>query len=77
MYTDCKKRIFSSTTFHSQQFQFSVQLLRNSTTNNDVVDGDVYEFDKESNEAHDSKSNCSCHGNFLEFFPIWFGTPLH
>lgn len=34
---------------------------------NDVVDGDVDEFDKESNEAHDGKSNCCCHGNLLEF----------
>lgn len=42
-----------------------------STTNNDVVDGDVDEFDKESNEAHDGKSNCCCHGNLLEFFSIW------
>lgn len=34
---------------------------------NDVVDGDVDEFDKESNEAHDGKANCCCHGDFLEF----------
>lgn len=34
---------------------------------NDVVDGDVDEFDKESNEAHNGKSNRCCHGNLLEF----------
>ena len=33
---------------------------------NDVVDWDVNELHKESNEPHDSKSDCSCHGNALE-----------
>lgn len=41
-------------------------------TNNDIVDGDVDEFDEESNEAHDGKSNCCSHSNLLEFFSVWF-----
>ena len=35
---------------------------------NDVVDGDVDEFHKESDEAHDRKANRCCHGNLLEFY---------
>lgn len=34
---------------------------------NDVVDGDVNEFDEETNETHDSKPNRCSHGNLLEF----------
>ena len=33
---------------------------------NNVVDRDVNQLDEKSNEAHDSKSNSSGHGNFLE-----------
>ena len=33
----------------------------------DVVDGDVNEFDKKANEAHDSKTNSSGKGNLLKF----------
>ena len=32
----------------------------------DVVDGNVNEFDEKANESHDSKTNGSCQGNFLE-----------
>lgn len=32
----------------------------------DVVDGNVNEFDEKANEPHDSKTNGSCQGNFLE-----------
>lgn len=34
---------------------------------NDVVDGNVDEFDKEANESHDGKTDSCGHGNFLEF----------
>ena len=34
---------------------------------NDVVDGNVDEFDKVANEAHDSKTNGSSKCNLLEF----------
>ena len=33
----------------------------------DVVDGNVNEFDKKANEAHDSKTNSSGKGNLLKF----------
>ena len=33
----------------------------------DVVDGDVNEFDKKANEAHDSKTDSSGKGNLLKF----------
>lgn len=35
---------------------------------NDVVDWDVYQFNKESNKAHDSKSDGSGYSNLLEFY---------
>ena len=34
---------------------------------NDVVDGDVDELDKETNEAHETKANSSCYGYLSEF----------
>lgn len=34
---------------------------------NDVVDGDVDQFDKVADETHDSKSYCCCHCNLLKF----------
>jgi hypothetical protein len=33
---------------------------------NDVVDGNVDEFDKESDESHDTKSYGRCYGNLLK-----------
>ena len=33
----------------------------------DVVDGNVDQFDKETNEAHDSESNGGCNSDLLEF----------
>lgn len=34
----------------------------------DIVDGDVNEFDEETDETHDSKSNSRCHGDLLELY---------
>ena len=34
----------------------------------DVVDGNVNKFDKESDEAHDSESNSGSNGDLLEFW---------
>lgn len=34
----------------------------------DVVDGDVDEFDEEADEAHDGKPDRCGHGNFLELW---------
>ena len=36
-------------------------------SHNDVVDGDVDEFDKESNKAHDRKTNGCCKSYLLKF----------
>ena len=33
----------------------------------DVVDGNVDQFDKEADEAHDSESNGGCNSDLLEF----------
>ena len=43
------------------------------TSDNDVVDGDMDQFDEEPNEAHDAESNSGCSGNLLKFFTIRFG----
>lgn len=39
---------------------------------NDVIDGDVYQLDKESDETHYTESYECGHGNLLEFFSVWF-----
>ncbi len=38
------------------------------SANNDVIDGDVDEFDKESDEAHKSESNQCSNSNLLKFY---------
>jgi hypothetical protein len=43
---------------------------------NDVVDGNMNEFDEEPNESHDSKTNGSCDSNLLEFLSVWFSASL-
>lgn len=45
--------------------QVKVYLLLN--LHNDVVDWDVYQLNKESDEPHNSKTYCCCHGNLLKF----------
>lgn len=35
---------------------------------NDIVDGNVYQFYKESYESHDGKSYSSGYGNLLKFW---------
>jgi len=42
------------------------------SADNDIVDGNMNEFDKVSNEAHDQEADGSRKGNFLEFFFVWF-----
>lgn len=34
---------------------------------NDVINGDVNEFNEKSNKAHDCKTNCCGDGNLLKF----------
>lgn len=40
--------------------------LSNYYLHNDIVDGDVNEFDEETDEPHDGKSDGCCHGDLLE-----------
>lgn len=42
----------------------------------DVVDGNVDQFDKEADEAHDGESNSGSNSNLLEFFLVGLGAPL-
>lgn len=49
-----------------------LQHTNESATNNDIVNGNVDEFDEEANESHDGESNSCCHGDLLEFFSVWF-----
>ena len=39
----------------------------NLRSNNDVIDGNVDEFDEKSDESHNGKSNRSSNGDLLEF----------
>merc|ERR1719158_152507 len=50
--------------------------LNSLRADNNVIDGDVDEFDKESNETHQRKSNSCCNCNLLKLFPVWFCTSL-
>ena len=43
------------------------------TSNDDVVDGNVNQFDEETNETHDAESDSSCSSNLLKLFAIRFG----
>ena len=40
----------------------------------DIVDWDMDQLDKETNETHDEETNTRCLGNFHEFLSVWFGT---
>ena len=39
---------------------------RRNNLHNDVVDGNMDEFDEETDEFHDGRSNGCCHDNLLE-----------
>lgn len=77
MWTECKNAIPSVlnpicidlSSNHVLIFEFLP--LQDLTAHNDIVDGDVDEFDKETDETHDGKSNSCCHGDLLELFSIW------
>lgn len=43
-------------------------------SNENVVNGDVYKFDKETNESHDQESQASGMGNLPKFPAIGLGT---
>lgn len=57
--------------------KFVFFLVQHLTTNNDVVDGDVDEFNEETDETHDGKPNCCGHGNLLKLFSVWFCASLY
>jgi len=40
--------------------------------NNNVIDGNMDEFNEESDESHDCKSNSCGNCDLLKFFSIWF-----
>ena len=41
--------------------------IKSLRSDNDVVDGNVDEFDEKSDESHDGKSNGGCDSDLLEF----------
>ena len=48
----------------------------NLRTDNDVVDGNVDEFDEVTDETHDGESDGGCYGDLLKLFPVWLGAPV-
>lgn len=49
---------------------------QNLRSHDDVVDGDVDEFDEEANEAHYAEANGCGNGNLLELPPVWLCAPF-
>lgn len=50
---------------------------RQADLHNDVVDGDVDQLDKESDEPHDGKADRRRHRNLLELLSVRLCAPLH
>jgi len=46
------------------------------TSHQNIVDGNVYKLDKESDETHDQKSHSGSPSNHRKFLSIWFGAFL-
>lgn len=44
---------------------------------NDVIDRNMDQFNKETNESHDGKTNSCSKGNFLKFFSIRLRTSFN
>ena len=42
--------------------------IKSLRSDNDVVDGNVDEFDEKSDESHDGESNGGCNSDLLEFW---------
>ena len=66
--TPCSKKKTNTKHFNILK-TVSIELNRKKTSylHNDVVDGNMNEFDKKSDESHDSKTNCCGNSDFLEF----------
>lgn len=60
-----------------QMSQHPVLHDKYSAAYNDIVDGDVDQFDKETNKSHYCKAYCCCHGNLLELFPVRLGASFN
>ena len=56
---------------------FCEQQKKRSDAHNDVVDGDVDELRKESNETHNGKASRCGHADLHEFFKVRFGASPH
>ena len=48
-----------------------------SSSDDDVVDGDVDELDEEADEAHDPEPDGGGDGDLGELLPVRLGAPLH
>ena len=59
------KRVMTNTAFVCL-YNRNTNISTITNLHNDVVDGNVDQFDKETDEAHDGKSNSCCHGNLLK-----------
>lgn len=46
-------------------------------TDNDIIDGNMNEFDEESNETHDAEADGCGNSNLLEFTSVRFRATLH
>jgi len=55
---------------------FKHLLPSRSSADDDVVDGNVNEFDEKPDESHDGKADGRCHGDLRELLPVRLGAPL-
>ena len=51
--------------------------FRKSSSDDDVVNGNVNEFDEKAYEAHDAESDGRRHGDLDELLPVGFCAALH
>jgi hypothetical protein len=49
-------------------FKFKYKKKKEEDLHNNVIDGNVDEFDKETDEAHDGEADGSGESNLLKFF---------
>ena len=47
-----------------------------SSADDDVVDGNVNEFDEEADESHYGEADGRRHGDLHELLPVWLGAAL-
>jgi len=49
----------------------------NLSADYDIVDGNVNQFDEESDETHDGEPNRRRHSNLYELLPVWLRASFH